>query len=64
MMVCLNQRCRWNGGEYSLLPVMPMGETVYWRPGFAGSLNRDTVGAILHREAAIDAFRRGKQVSR
>jgi hypothetical protein len=49
-VACLNLRCTWTGDEWSLLEPQPMGETVYWKPGWRDSLNRVTVGAILHFE--------------
>ena len=49
MMVCRNRRCRWIGDAWRLSEPKPLGETVYWKPVFRGTLNRVTVGAILHR---------------
>jgi hypothetical protein len=43
---CLNLRCVWTGDECELMEPKPLGETVYWKPGFERTLNRVTVGAI------------------
>lgn len=38
---CLS--CPWTGYEFELAEPQRLGETVYWKPGWRDSLNRDTV---------------------